>query len=149
MRILSVYLECPWTSGELGQSFKLNEVTGLRMCPPEDADPELTGSQPRFCLSFASWSHICFSTSQWHSRESSIPLATCAPVTTAPPPLQVELELLAGRAELLMLPSYPGFCSAFRPSNLRGALQLLEELQKDPIDYRPQPRLPDARGYSE
>lgn len=59
----------------------------------------------------------------------------------------VELELLAGRAELLMSSSYPGFRSAFRASNLQGALQLLKELQKDPIDYRPQPRPPDARGY--
>ncbi|XP_075867546.1 GON-4-like protein isoform X4 [Nelusetta ayraudi] len=59
----------------------------------------------------------------------------------------VELELLAGRAELLMSSSCPGFCSAFRASNLQGALQLLEELQKNPIGYRPQPRPPDARGY--
>lgn len=87
------------------------------------------------------WSRVCdagLRPSTNHSLVTATPLAP-----------QVELELLASRAELLMSPSYPGFCSAFRASNLQGALQLLEELQKDPIEYRPQPRVPDARGYSE
>lgn len=71
------------------------------------------------------------------------------PVTTTSLASQVELDLLATRAELLMSSSSPGFCSAFRASNLQGALHLLEELQRDPIDYQPQLRPPDARGYSE
>ncbi|KAM6974312.1 GON-4-like protein [Tautogolabrus adspersus] len=58
-----------------------------------------------------------------------------------------ELNLLAQRAELLVSSSRPGFCSAFRASNLQGALQLLEELKQMPINYQLQPRPPDARGY--
>ncbi|XP_008297246.1 GON-4-like protein [Stegastes partitus] len=58
-----------------------------------------------------------------------------------------ELNLLAQRGELMRSAERPGFCSAFRASNLQGALQLLEELRQAPISYRPQLRLPDARGY--
>uniref|UniRef100_A0A3B4ZHM6 Si:dkey-27c15.3 n=1 Tax=Stegastes partitus TaxID=144197 RepID=A0A3B4ZHM6_9TELE len=56
-----------------------------------------------------------------------------------------ELNLLAQRGELMRSAERPGFCSAFRASNLQGALQLLEELRQAPISYRPQLRLPDAR----
>ncbi|XP_076610154.1 GON-4-like protein [Chaetodon auriga] len=58
-----------------------------------------------------------------------------------------ELDLLAQRGELLMSSSRPGFRSIFRASNLQGALQLLEELRRTPIGYRPQHHPPDARGY--
>ncbi|XP_068188567.1 GON-4-like protein isoform X2 [Antennarius striatus] len=59
----------------------------------------------------------------------------------------LELDLLAQRDELLMSSDHPGFCSAFRASNLQGALQLLEELQETPVSHQQQPRPPDARGY--
>ncbi|XP_028281569.1 GON-4-like protein [Parambassis ranga] len=55
-----------------------------------------------------------------------------------------ELDLLAQRAELIR-PEW--FCSAFRGSNLQGALQLMEELQQSPITYQPQQHRPDARGH--
>ncbi|XP_070840603.1 GON-4-like protein [Chaetodon trifascialis] len=58
-----------------------------------------------------------------------------------------ELDLLAQRGELLMSSGRPGFRSIFRASNLQGALQLLEELRRTPIGYRPQHHPPDARGY--
>nr|XP_046273124.1 GON-4-like protein [Scatophagus argus] len=58
-----------------------------------------------------------------------------------------ELDLLAQRGELLMSSGCHGFCSIFRASNLQGALQLLEELQKSPISYKPQHHPPDARGH--
>ncbi|XP_034016629.1 GON-4-like protein isoform X2 [Thalassophryne amazonica] len=58
----------------------------------------------------------------------------------------LELDLLAQRSELLMLPDYPSFSSIFRASNLQGALQLLEELQQKPIASQPQTRPPDALG---
>ncbi|XP_078101069.1 GON-4-like protein isoform X2 [Sander vitreus] len=60
-----------------------------------------------------------------------------------------ELDLLAQRGELLMSSGRPGFCSAFRASNLQGALQLLEEVQRPPqTPISPQQRrAPDARGY--
>lgn len=58
---------------------------------------------------------------------------------------QFELDLLAQRAELIQ-PEW--FCSAFRASNLQGALQLMEELQQSPITYQPQQHRPDARGHS-
>ncbi|XP_026205500.1 GON-4-like protein isoform X2 [Anabas testudineus] len=57
-----------------------------------------------------------------------------------------ELDVLAHRAEVLVSPARPGFCSIFRASNLQGALQLLEELQQSPISYKPQHHSPDARG---
>ncbi|XP_029942509.1 GON-4-like protein isoform X2 [Salarias fasciatus] len=59
----------------------------------------------------------------------------------------VELEVLAERAELLVSGTRPAFCSAFRASNLQGALRLLEELLRTPIEYRTRARPPDARGY--
>lgn len=62
---------------------------------------------------------------------------------------QLELDLLAQRGELLMSSTRPGFCSAFRVSNLQGALQLLDELLQTPIDYQQQIHRPDARGQSE
>ncbi|XP_049891374.1 GON-4-like protein [Epinephelus moara] len=58
-----------------------------------------------------------------------------------------ELDLLAQRGELLMSSGRPGFRSAFRASNLRGALQLLEELQQTPISHQQQHHPPDARGH--
>ncbi|XP_051811671.1 LOW QUALITY PROTEIN: GON-4-like protein [Acanthochromis polyacanthus] len=58
-----------------------------------------------------------------------------------------ELNILAQRGELIRSTDRPGFCSAFRASNLQGALQLLEELRQAPISYQPQLRPPDARGY--
>lgn len=62
---------------------------------------------------------------------------------------QFELDLLAQRGELLMSEVRPGFCSAFRASNLQGALHLLEELRQAPISYKPRHHPPDNRGYSE
>ncbi|XP_041868579.1 GON-4-like protein isoform X2 [Melanotaenia boesemani] len=58
-----------------------------------------------------------------------------------------ELDMLAQRGELIRSAGHPGFCSAFRVSNLQGALELLEELRQTPINYQPQHRPPDARGY--
>ncbi|KAM9738637.1 uncharacterized protein gon4la isoform 1-T1 [Menidia menidia] len=58
-----------------------------------------------------------------------------------------ELDMLAQRGELIRSAGHPTFCSAFRASNLQGALNLLEELRQNPINYQPQPRLPDARGH--
>ncbi|KAL7382552.1 hypothetical protein ABVT39_024333 [Epinephelus coioides] len=58
-----------------------------------------------------------------------------------------ELDLLAQRGELLMSSGRPGFRSAFRASNLQGALQLLEELQQTPISHQQQHHPPDARGH--
>ncbi|XP_070701971.1 GON-4-like protein [Pempheris klunzingeri] len=58
-----------------------------------------------------------------------------------------ELDVLAQRGELLMSPGRPGFCSAFRASNLQGALQLLDELQQAPLSYQPPPHPADARGH--
>lgn len=58
-----------------------------------------------------------------------------------------ELNVLAQRGELIRSADRPDFCSAFRASNLQGALQLLEELRQAPISYQPQLRPPDARGY--
>jgi len=57
--------------------------------------------------------------------------------------------MLAQRGELIRSAGHPGFCSAFRASNLQGALELLEELRQTPISYQPQHRAPDARGHSE
>ncbi|XP_077937206.1 GON-4-like protein isoform X2 [Gasterosteus aculeatus] len=57
-----------------------------------------------------------------------------------------ELELLAQRGQLLMSSGRLGFCSVFRAPNLQGALQLLEELQKNPITYQQQLHPPDCRG---
>ncbi|XP_029918856.1 GON-4-like protein isoform X2 [Myripristis murdjan] len=57
-----------------------------------------------------------------------------------------ELDLLAQRAELLAAVDRPGFSSAFRASNLQGALQLLEEQQQNPVPYRPQYHEPDGLG---
>lgn len=56
--------------------------------------------------------------------------------------------MLAQRGELIRSAD-SGFCSAFRASNLQGALELLEELRQAPINYRPQNRKPDGRGQSE
>ncbi|XP_038133106.1 GON-4-like protein [Cyprinodon tularosa] len=56
-----------------------------------------------------------------------------------------ELDMLAQRGELIRSAD-SGFCSAFRASNLQGALELLEELRQAPINYRPQNRKPDGRG---
>uniref|UniRef100_A0A3P9M3N2 CASP8-associated protein 2 n=2 Tax=Oryzias latipes TaxID=8090 RepID=A0A3P9M3N2_ORYLA len=58
-----------------------------------------------------------------------------------------ELDLLAQGGELIRSEGQPGFCSAFRASNLQGALELLEELHQTPINYEPQHHPPDARGY--
>ncbi|KAM4539996.1 GON-4-like protein [Odontesthes bonariensis] len=58
-----------------------------------------------------------------------------------------EVEMLAQRGELIRSAGHPGFCSAFRASNLQGALELLEELRQTPISYQPQHRSPDARGH--
>ncbi|XP_042339215.1 GON-4-like protein [Plectropomus leopardus] len=46
-----------------------------------------------------------------------------------------------------MSSGHPGFCSVFRASNLRGALQLLDELQKTPISHQQRLHPPDARGH--
>ncbi|XP_024154023.1 GON-4-like protein isoform X1 [Oryzias melastigma] len=58
-----------------------------------------------------------------------------------------ELDMLAQGGELIRSAGQPGFCSAFRASNLQGALELLEELHQTPISYEPQHHPPDARGY--
>ncbi|KAM6899971.1 GON-4-like protein [Xenentodon cancila] len=58
-----------------------------------------------------------------------------------------ELDMLAQRGELIRAAGYPGFRSAFRASNLQGALELLEELRETPINYQPQHHPPDARGH--
>uniref|UniRef100_H2L7R1 CASP8-associated protein 2 n=1 Tax=Oryzias latipes TaxID=8090 RepID=H2L7R1_ORYLA len=58
-----------------------------------------------------------------------------------------ELDMLAQGGELIRSAGQPGFCSAFRASNLQGALELLEELHQTPINYEPQHHPPDARGY--
>lgn len=62
--------------------------------------------------------------------------------------LQFELDMLAQRGELIRAEGLPDFRSAFRASNLQGALELLEELRQTPINYQLQHHLPDARGYS-
>ncbi|XP_036001285.1 GON-4-like protein [Fundulus heteroclitus] len=59
----------------------------------------------------------------------------------------LELDMLAQRGELIGSPDLPGFRSAFRASNLQGALELLEELRQTPIDYQPQSHKPDGRGH--
>ncbi|XP_063754767.1 GON-4-like protein [Eleginops maclovinus] len=58
----------------------------------------------------------------------------------------LELELLAQRGELLLSAGRPSFCSVFRASNLRGALQLLQEAANTPVTLL-QEKQPDARGY--
>uniref|UniRef100_A0A087XTS0 Si:dkey-27c15.3 n=1 Tax=Poecilia formosa TaxID=48698 RepID=A0A087XTS0_POEFO len=58
-----------------------------------------------------------------------------------------ELDMLAQRGEILRSADDPGFRSAFRSTNLQGALELLEELRQTPIDYRPQSHKPDGRGH--
>nr|XP_057903381.1 GON-4-like protein isoform X1 [Doryrhamphus excisus]XP_057903382.1 GON-4-like protein isoform X1 [Doryrhamphus excisus]XP_057903383.1 GON-4-like protein isoform X1 [Doryrhamphus excisus]XP_057903384.1 GON-4-like protein isoform X1 [Doryrhamphus excisus] len=57
-----------------------------------------------------------------------------------------ELDVLAQRGELMMSSWRRGDVSAFRASNLRGALQLLDELQHHPISYVRRRHTPDARG---
>ncbi|XP_077600188.1 GON-4-like protein [Stigmatopora nigra] len=54
-----------------------------------------------------------------------------------------ELDILAQRGELMTSSRRK---SAFRASNLQGALQLLEELQEQPVTHTTQKRTPDARG---
>lgn len=75
--------------------------------------------------------------------------SSCVAMTTSLFLCQFELDLLAQRGELLMTSGHLGFSSVFRASNLRGALQLLDELRQAPISYLPQKHTPDARGYSE
>ncbi|KAM4725905.1 GON-4-like protein [Anableps anableps] len=58
-----------------------------------------------------------------------------------------ELDMLAQRGEIIRSADHPGFRSAFRASNLQGALELLEELRQAPIDYQPQSHKPDGRGH--
>ncbi|XP_017285076.1 GON-4-like protein isoform X2 [Kryptolebias marmoratus] len=58
-----------------------------------------------------------------------------------------ELDVLAQRGELIGSAGRPAFRSAFRVSNLQEALELLEELKQNPIDYQPQHHKPDARGH--
>ncbi|KAM9383664.1 GON-4-like protein [Pholidichthys leucotaenia] len=67
-----------------------------------------------------------------------------------------ELDLLAQTSEMVRSTTAappgssssapPRFCSAFRASNLKEALQLLEELRETPIRYQPTLRPCDARG---
>lgn len=57
--------------------------------------------------------------------------------------------MLAQRGEIIRSADHPGYRSAFRASNLQGALELLEELQRTPVDYQPQSRKPDRKGQSE
>ncbi|CAN9503565.1 unnamed protein product [Ophioblennius macclurei] len=59
----------------------------------------------------------------------------------------LELDVLARQAELIVSATHPAFRSAFRASNLQGALQLLEELLQTPVSCRTQARSTDARGY--
>ncbi|MED6268062.1 hypothetical protein CHARACLAT_018468, partial [Characodon lateralis] len=58
-----------------------------------------------------------------------------------------ELDMLAHRGELIRAAEHPGFRSAFRASNLQGALELLDEMKQTPIDYQPQSHKPDGRGH--
>ncbi|XP_054619254.1 GON-4-like protein isoform X2 [Dunckerocampus dactyliophorus] len=57
-----------------------------------------------------------------------------------------ELDVLAQRGELMMSSQHRSDVSAFRASNLRGALQLLDELQHHPISYVTRKHPPDTRG---
>ncbi|MEQ2180468.1 hypothetical protein GOODEAATRI_001519 [Goodea atripinnis] len=56
---------------------------------------------------------------------------------------------ITSQGELIRAAEHPGFRSAFRASNLQGALELLEEMKQTPIDYQPQSHKPDGRGHSE
>ncbi|XP_061521386.1 GON-4-like protein isoform X1 [Phycodurus eques] len=54
-----------------------------------------------------------------------------------------ELDVLAQRAELMMSSQRS---SAFRASNLQGALKLLDALREQPVAYVRRKHMPDARG---
>ncbi|XP_054878476.1 GON-4-like protein [Poeciliopsis prolifica] len=58
-----------------------------------------------------------------------------------------ELDMLAQRGEIFRSAADTSFRSAFRTTNLLGALELLEELRQTPIDYQPQSHKPDGRGH--
>ncbi|XP_061752551.1 GON-4-like protein [Nerophis ophidion] len=57
-----------------------------------------------------------------------------------------ELEMLAQRGEMMTSSLGPAPSSAFRASNLQGALVLLEELRPLPVTCPARPHTPDARG---
>ncbi|XP_061905303.1 GON-4-like protein isoform X2 [Entelurus aequoreus] len=57
-----------------------------------------------------------------------------------------ELEMLAQRGEMMTSSLGPAPSSAFRASNLQGALVLLDELRPLPVTCPARPHTPDARG---